>query len=62
MESKTRKQLDVWTFCSAILIGLLAHGYVFVNKFSYRDDIHMQDGVGATFSPAGGDLESVRSL
>lgn len=50
MESKTRKQLDVWTFCSAILIGLLAHGYVFVNKFSYRDDIHMQDGVGATFS------------
>ncbi len=41
---------DSWTFISTLLFGVFAHGYVFANKFSYRDDIHMQDGVGATFS------------
>lgn len=35
---------------SALFWGFFAHGYAFANKFSYRDDIHMQDGVGATFS------------
>lgn len=45
--NKIRKQQCI-AFLSAIITGVVSHGYVFANKISYHDDTVL-NGFGGTF-------------
>lgn len=44
------KKQYIITFVAAVFWGLAAHGYIFLNKFCWHDDMKELFGVGATYS------------
>ena len=49
-------------FCSALIAGLLAHGYAFTNKLLNHDEIESLFGKGATVTSGRWGLELVKVL
>ena len=48
---KARKHLyenEKYSFCGAILFGIIAHGFIYTNKISFHDDIGQLFGLGQT--------------
>lgn len=43
---KNQKKCNLFAFLGVFCIGLLAHGFMFFNKFSYEDDIGLLFGYG----------------
>ena len=62
---KTDKLRALWRdwrtpFCSALIAGLLAHGYAFANKLLNHDEIESLFGKGATVTSGRWDWSSSR--
>ena len=49
-------------FLTVVLVGLLAHGFMMMNKISYHDDIHVLFNLGATMDLGRWGLEIIAWL